>query len=81
MLLQHPIPAVPEALAGFNLERSEHGTALTYTYDTQAERTGIATLLQKLSETGIRLKDLQTRQSSLEEIFVSLVRGAPKDQP
>jgi ABC-2 type transport system ATP-binding protein len=46
LLLQHPIPAVPAALAGFNLERSEDGTALTYTYDTQAERTGIATLLQ-----------------------------------
>ena len=81
LLLQHPIPGVPEALADFNLERSEDGTALTYTYDTQAERTGIATLLQKLSETGIRLKDLQTRQSSLEEIFVNLVRNAPKDQP
>ena len=81
LLLQHPISAVPEALAGFNLECSEDGTALTYTYDTQAERTGIATLLQKLSQTGIRLKDLQTRQSSLEEIFISLVRGAPKDQP
>jgi ABC-2 type transport system ATP-binding protein len=81
LLLQHPIPAVPEALAGFNLERSEYGTALTYTYDTQAERTGIATLLQKLSETGLRLKDLKTRQSSLEEIFVSLVHEAPKDQP
>jgi ABC-2 type transport system ATP-binding protein len=81
LLSQHPISAVPEALAGFNLELSQDGTALTYTYDTQAERTGIATLLQKLSETGIRLKDLQTRQSSLEEIFVSLVRDAPKDQP
>ena len=81
LLLQHPIPAVPDVLAGFNLERSEDGTMLTYTYDTQAERTGIATLLEKLTETGNRLKDLQTRQSSLEEIFVSLVRDAPKDQP
>jgi ABC-2 type transport system ATP-binding protein len=81
LLLQHSIPVVPDALAGFNLERSEDGTTLTYTYDTQAERTGIATLLQKLSQTGIRLKDLQMRQSSLEEIFVSLVRDAPKDQP
>jgi ABC-2 type transport system ATP-binding protein len=76
LLLQHPIASVPDALAGFNLERAEDGAALTYTYDTQAERTGIATLLQKLSETGIRLKDLQTRQSSLEEIFVSLVHDA-----
>ena len=81
LLLQHPISAVPDALAGFNLERSGDGTTLIYTYDTQAERTGIATLLQELSQTGIRLQDLQTRQSSLEEIFVSLVRDAPKDQP
>lgn len=81
LLLHQPVSAVPDALAGFNLERSENGTALTYTYDTQAEPTGIATLLRKLSEAGIRLKDLQTRQSSLEEIFVNLVHEAPKNQP
>jgi len=50
--------------------------ALTYVYDTQGERTGITTLLQDLSAAGIRFRDLQTRQSSLEEIFVSLVRNA-----
>ena len=50
------------------------GHALTYTYDTRGERTGIATLLGDLGEAGIRFKDLQTTQSSLEEIFVSLVR-------
>lgn len=81
LLLHQPVATVPDALAGFNLVRSEDGMALTYTYDTQAERTGIATLLQKLSETGLRLRDLQTRQSSLEEIFVSLVHDTPKDQP
>lgn len=81
LLLQQPLAAVPDALCGFNLERSEDGLTLTYTYDTQAERTGIAALLQKLSETGLRLKDLQTRQSSLEEIFVSLVNEAPQDRP
>jgi ABC-2 type transport system ATP-binding protein len=47
---------------------------LTYTYDTQAERTGITTLLAELSGAGIRFRDLSTKQSSLEEIFVGLVR-------
>jgi ABC-2 type transport system ATP-binding protein len=71
--LQHPLDTVPEALAPFALERSADGTELTYTYDTQRERTGITTLLQGLAEAGIRFRDLQTQQSSLEDIFVSLV--------
>jgi ABC-2 type transport system ATP-binding protein len=72
--LQHAIDAVPGALAEYNLQLSPVGDALTYTYDTQSERTGIATLLQTLGEAGIRLKDLQTRQSSLEDIFVNLLK-------
>ena len=47
---------------------------LIYTYDTQAERTGITALLQGLSGTGIRFRDIETKQSSLEDIFVGLVR-------
>jgi ABC-2 type transport system ATP-binding protein len=49
---------------------------ITYTYDTRRERTGITTLLQTLSEAGVRFRDLRTSQSSLEEIFVSLVNAA-----
>jgi ABC-2 type transport system ATP-binding protein len=55
------------------MELAEDGQELIYTYDTQGERTGITTLLQDLSAAGIRFKDIQTNQSSLEEIFVSLV--------
>lgn len=68
------LEAVPSGLGGFHLELSEDGTELTYTYDTQGERTGITSLLKELNERGIQFRDLQTEQSSLEEIFVSLVR-------
>jgi ABC-2 type transport system ATP-binding protein len=71
--LQAPVAAVPPSLAAFDLALADGGTALVYSYDTQAERTGITALLQALSEAGIRLKDLHTEQSSLEEIFVNLV--------
>jgi len=59
-----------------NLELADGGARLVYTYDTQAERTGITALLGALNEAGIKFKDLQTTQSSLEDIFVDLVRGA-----
>ena len=72
--LQGRLDCVPEKLAAYRLELSPEGNALTYTYDTKGERTGITTLLRDLSEAGIRFRDLQTKQSSLEEIFVSLVR-------
>jgi ABC-2 type transport system ATP-binding protein len=65
---------LPAALAEFPLELHAEGHELVYTYDTRSERTGITTLLAALSEAGIRFKDLSTTQSSLEEIFVSLVR-------
>ncbi len=71
--LQSRVDGLPPALASFALEIADGGNALVYTYDTQAERTGITTLLQALAEAGLRLKDLHTRQSSLEEIFVNLV--------
>ncbi len=72
--LQQPIAAVPEALASFDLKLSAAGDEIVYIYDTQGERTGITTLLQGLAEAGIRFRDLSTSQSSLEDIFVSLVK-------
>lgn len=71
--LTEPIAAVPEALADFGLVLSDDGRVLSYTYDRQAERTGITRLLRTLADEGIALADLQTAQSSLEEIFVGLV--------
>jgi ABC-2 type transport system ATP-binding protein len=74
LLLQQPLAAVPEALAAYNLALAPGGAELTYTYDTRGERTGITALLQALNQAGIRFKDLQTTQSSLQDIFVDLVR-------
>jgi ABC-2 type transport system ATP-binding protein len=73
--LQEPLTAVPEPLAAFDLSLAGNGSELVYSYDTKAERTGITALLQALGENGIRFRDLQTSQSSLEDIFVSLVRS------
>src|SRR3954452_19439488 len=70
--LQSPLAAIPEQLSHHRLELKGHGCELVYTYDTQSERTGITALLQDLAAAGIRFKDLNTKQSSLEEIFVSL---------
>ena len=72
--LQQPIATVPETLASFDLKLSPAGDEIVYIYDTQGERTGITTLLQGLAEAGIRFRDLSTSQSSLEDIFVSLVK-------
>lgn len=71
--LLEPLDAIPPELARYELKRSEDGSELTYTYDTQAERTGITSLLGDLAAAGIRFRDLRTKQSSLEQIFVSLV--------
>ena len=72
--LQAPLDAVPEALASYRLALSADGRSLDYTYDREAARTGIASLLRDLSASGLVLRDVQTRQSSLEDIFVGLVR-------
>jgi len=74
--LQEPLKVVPAGLSQYDLTLGAEGGELTYTFDAQAEHTGIAELLRALSKLGIDFKDLQTEQSSLEEIFVSLVRGA-----
>jgi len=70
------LSAVPDALSAFHLELASGGTQLVYTYDSQANRTGIAALLSTLHDTGVKFKDLNTTQSSLEDIFVHLVRQA-----
>jgi len=72
--LQAKIDAVPEQLAPYGLEICDDGHALLYDYDTKGERTGITSLLSDLRSAGIRFSDLDTTQSSLEDIFVSLVR-------
>jgi ABC-2 type transport system ATP-binding protein len=71
--VQDKLEAVPVALSTYNLTLGHDGTELIYDYDTQAERTGVARLLGELSRAGIRIRDLQTTQSSLEDIFVGLV--------
>jgi ABC-2 type transport system ATP-binding protein len=78
--LQTPLAALPEGLHAFNLTLSEDGSQLTYTFDAHHETSGIAELLRSLSAEGIDLKDLQSQQSSLEEIFVSLVHRSEKAQ-
>src|SRR5437660_4918173 len=73
--LQGAIDAVPETLSAYGLELSDDGRHVTYDYDTKGERTGITSLLSDLRSAGIRISDLDTTQSSLEDIFVSLVRA------
>jgi ABC-2 type transport system ATP-binding protein len=72
--LLNRLDALPGSLAGHRLTLANDGRELVYTYDTQAERTGITTLLKDLSEAGVRFRDLHTTQTSLEDIFVDLVR-------
>ena len=68
------LEAIPPALARHGLTLGDEGMELIYTYDTQGERTGITSLLKDLASAGIRFRDLQTTQTSLEDIFVELVR-------
>ena len=70
------LPALPTGLSSHNLELAGDGSKLIYTYDTQAERTGITILLNEMRAAGITFRDLTTSQSSLEDIFVDLVRDA-----
>jgi ABC-2 type transport system ATP-binding protein len=71
--LQSPLETIPAELTGYHLTQSEDGRELVYSFDAQGESTGIAMLMKRLSELGIDFKDLRTRESSLEDIFVSLV--------
>jgi ABC-2 type transport system ATP-binding protein len=74
--LDHALERIPAALGPYGLELSAEGTELTYTYDASDEPGRIIALLRHLDEAGVKFKDLQTTQSSLEDIFVSLVREA-----
>ena len=73
--LQEPLAAVPPGFSDYDLSVSPDGSMLTYSYDTNAERTGIGSLMRRLAEEGIRFRDISTKQSTLEEIFVNLVEN------
>ena len=75
--LQEPLAAVPPALTGYPLKLSAEGTTLTYTFDAKGGETGIAGFMRRLDEQGIGFTDLESGQSSLEEIFVNLVTAQP----
>jgi ABC-2 type transport system ATP-binding protein len=72
--LTEKLDSIPDSLRQYRLELSDDGSALVYTYDTHDARTGITPLLQELSNAGIQFSDIHTTQSSLEDIFVSLVK-------
>ena len=72
--LQKPIEAIPTGLESYNLTLADGGASILYLYDTRAERTGITSLLGDLNAAGLVLRDVQTSQSSLEDIFVDLVK-------
>jgi len=74
LMLNEPLAEIPASLSGYGLELQDDGNELIYTYDSQRERTGITTLLGELENEGISFHDLNTSQSSLEEIFVDLVK-------
>ena len=79
--LQDTIDKIPQALGEYDLVLSDDGTALSFTYDTRSDRTGITRLIHDFSNAGLQVKDLQTDQSSLEEIFVSLVQADKAKTP
>ena len=71
--LSDPLPAIPPELGEWDVRLEDDGHQLCYAFDSNAERTGIASLMRRLSDLGLGYKDLSTRQSSLEDIFVELV--------
>jgi ABC-2 type transport system ATP-binding protein len=79
--LQEPLAAIPTELGDWHLVLRNEGADLEYTFDAKAERTGIPSLLRRMSDLGIGLKDLNTSQSSLEDIFVSLVSEREEARP
>ena len=76
--LQDPLADIPPSLADWNLELKDDGNALLYAFDSNAERTGVPSLLRAVTDAGLSFKDLSTTQSSLEDIFVGLVH---EDRP
>jgi ABC-2 type transport system ATP-binding protein len=79
VVLAEPLDAIPGELSEWNVRLEKDGNVLCYEFDSHAERTGIASLMRRLSELGIQYKDLSTHQSSLEDIFVELVHR-PREQ-
>ena len=79
--LQEPMTTIPPELSEWALALKADGAELEYVFDANAERTGVPSLLRKLSDMGIGFKDLNTRQSSLEDIFVGLVHDSARDAP
>jgi ABC-2 type transport system ATP-binding protein len=75
VVVADPLKSVPPELSEWNVELEDGGHLLRYQFDSHAERTGIASLMRRLTDLGIAYKDLSTHQSSLEEIFVELVHG------
>ncbi|WP_027169987.1 ABC transporter ATP-binding protein [Mesorhizobium sp. WSM3224] len=75
--LRAPLAAMPDGLSRYALELSPDGSQLTYTYDNQSDRPGVASLIRDLEAAGVQFRDLDTKNSSLEEIFVSLLRQEP----
>ena len=75
IMLTEPLAEVPPALGEWNVRLENEGHVLCYEFDSHAERTGIASLMRRLTDSGIQYKDLSTHQSSLEDIFVELVHG------
>ena len=78
--LKEPASSLPQSLAAYNLILSDDGNMITYTYDTMSDSTGITALLQAIHTAGLVLKDLQIKQSSLEDIFVDLVKADPMEE-
>ena len=72
--LQEKVNEIPSSLHKYNLSMGTNKMSLNYTYNVQAKQTGITNLLQDLKDAGLKLKDLKTEQSTLEKIFVNLVR-------
>ena len=79
LLLAEPINEVPSELSDWKLQLSEDGREVTYIFDAQADRTGIPSLLARMRDLGIAFKDLETKQSSLEDIFVGLVHSKEQE--
>jgi ABC-2 type transport system ATP-binding protein len=75
LYLRRPLSEIPEALRGHSLELAAKGTQLVYTFHAERDRSRIGPLLRDLADAGVEFEDLKTRESSLEEIFVSLVKG------
>ncbi|MDG4853408.1 MULTISPECIES: ABC transporter ATP-binding protein [unclassified Mesorhizobium] len=75
--LRAPLAALPDGLSRYALELSADGNELTYTYDSQSDRPGVASLIRDLEAAGIQFHDLDTKNSTLEEIFVNLLRQEP----